>query len=85
MTIEERQVLKEKKNLKREKYEREHTGGFELIYPTKDEELMKKYDEYLEVSKQVTHEAQGTVKRMIKAPEQISTAATTATSSGREK
>jgi hypothetical protein len=51
MTPEERQILKERKNKKREMYEQNNCGGFELIYPTKREGLMEKYDKFLEGSK----------------------------------
>lgn len=56
MTLEERQILKERKLKKREKYEQNNCGGFELIYPTKKEGLMEKYDKFLEGSVLVTNE-----------------------------
>jgi hypothetical protein len=63
MTPEERQILKERKNKKREKYEQNNCGGFELIYPTKIEGLMEKYDKFLQGSILVTSEHQGTTKK----------------------
>jgi hypothetical protein len=63
MTLEERLNLKERKNKKREKYEQNNCGGFELIYPSKSEGLMEKYDKFLEGSKLVTNEHHGTTKK----------------------
>jgi hypothetical protein len=48
--------MKERKNKKREKYEENNCGGFELIYPSQNEGLMEKYDKFLEGSKIVTDE-----------------------------
>jgi hypothetical protein len=50
MTVEERLKLKERKNKKREKYEQNNSGGFSLIYPVKDPDLMAKYDKFLDGS-----------------------------------
>jgi hypothetical protein len=46
MTVKEREVIKEKKNRRRDKYERNNCGGFELIYPLISIDKMSKYEEY---------------------------------------
>lgn len=46
MTVKERDVIKEKKNRRRDKYERNNCGGFELIYPSISIDKMSKYVEY---------------------------------------
>ena len=46
MTVKEREVIKEKKNRRRDKYERSNCGGFELIYPLISIDKMSKYEEY---------------------------------------
>ena len=61
MTVQERQKLKEKRNKKREKFEKSNCGGFELIYPVQDEQMMEKYNEYSEVATQLINEHNGTV------------------------
>jgi len=48
ITLEERKVLKEKKNRKREVFEKSNCGGFELIYPSENVDLMAKYEKYMD-------------------------------------
>ena len=42
--------MKEKKNIKREKFEVKNAGDFQLIYPVKDPQLMEKYQQYSEMA-----------------------------------
>ena len=44
ITTEQRQLVKLKKNEKREKQEQHICGNYQLIFPTQDAELMKKYE-----------------------------------------
>jgi tubulin polyglutamylase TTLL6/13 len=82
MTVKEREVIKEKKNRKRDKFEKNNQGGFELIYPLVSIDKMSKYDEFQEVAKILINEHQGIVdKKMIKFPEK-ETAASSASTSG---
>ena len=48
--------MKQKKNKKREKYEQNNCGGFELIYPTTRIELMTKYNMLSEGALQLINE-----------------------------
>jgi tubulin polyglutamylase TTLL6/13 len=56
MTVKERDVIKEKKNRKRDKFEKNNQGGFELIYPLVSIDKMSKYDEFQEVAKILINE-----------------------------
>lgn len=46
MTVEERSTIKESKNRKRDKFEKNNNGNFELIYPIENIDKMSKYEEY---------------------------------------
>lgn len=61
LTLDDRLLIKQKKNKKREKFEKSNCGGFELIYPSQDEQMMEKYLEYQDVAKQLINEHNGTV------------------------
>ena len=80
MTMDEKRILRNRKNIKRDKYEISNCGGFELIYPSRDVTLMDKYEKFLEGSVQLTNEHAGTVKKVSSSirvtEETISTVAT---------
>ena len=82
MNQDQRQLLKEKKNRKREKYEKRNHGDFELIYPTTLVENMQRYNQYQEVAKQLIDEHQGTAKRSAQTADKDPGTATTAASNG---
>ena len=63
LTLEQRLELKQKKNRKREKFEKANCGDFKLIYPTTRCEEMAKYEQFQQVAKLVENEHQGTVKK----------------------
>jgi|TARA_B110001450_G_C17636756_1_gene487511 hypothetical protein len=56
MTVKEREIIKEKRNKKRDKFEKNNQGGFELIYPLPSIDKMSKYDEFQEVAKILINE-----------------------------
>lgn len=51
LTQEQRLLLKEKRIVKRDKFEKKHCGNYELIYPVENQELMKLYAQYQETAK----------------------------------
>lgn len=65
ITQEQRQKIKIKKNEKREKFEKNKCGDYELIYPCEDKEQMAQYEKFNEISKLLIDEHQGTVKKPI--------------------
>jgi hypothetical protein len=50
MTLEEKRQVKERKSIKRDKYEQNNCGGYELIYPPNDPALKDKYARFLQGS-----------------------------------
>jgi len=61
--VEERKIIKEKKNRKRENFERNNCGDFELIFPSTNIDLMAKYDRFIDGAQESINKHQGTVKR----------------------
>lgn len=49
-TLQEKYVMKEEEQIKRDWYENSHMGNYKKIYPTEDKSLMKVYEDLLEVS-----------------------------------